>query len=495
MYTKEMKVIEVIINYLDSRGNLANLISENFEDEDDFLRSKINLFNLISINSIVSLNPNFNEKEIEKIVSGIQIINNPRNLSKRRIYNNIVLALKNRQYSFDFDNNILINNKKIEVVFSPSWLYNLVTMSKENTFLRVLLFNKNWEMDIHDDKSLLNYLYHTKMFLISMLGDQMRLNNDYKHAERNTKGVLVGKSNIKTYEIKEAFLRNVPKSTKADVTKYDFSNYSMFLEKSKQGNFFNKTLKEQKEDIKKWIIEDESVSIETNINLTKLLFLLNDNNSYDDICKKVNINMCWAGLLKIYLYILISMDIDYANLYLSKMRIKNYVNDELVSNYAELKETVKEINSSVYTFEIGEIKNKIAKGVEDCNEYRDSKDEQELIRKYNKVREDIDQYVTREKKLARLCNKRNELQNRIHEEKINQPIDLAFDNDKIMSLINEVILTGRIYVLNNVITLEINNKEMGMNVFKLVIPIEDFLYFVDYSNEELLNNNVLKKVA
>ena len=157
MYTKEMKVIEVIINYLDSRGNLANLISENFEDEDDFLRSKINLFNLISINSIVSLNPNFNEKEIEKIVSGIQIINNPRNLSKRRIYNNIVLALKNRQYSFDFDNNILINNKKIEVVVSPSWLYNLVTMSKENTFLRVLLFNKNWEMDIHDDKSLLNY--------------------------------------------------------------------------------------------------------------------------------------------------------------------------------------------------------------------------------------------------------------------------------------------------------------------------------------------------
>ena len=31
----------------------------------------------------------------------------------------------------------------------------------------------------------------------------------------------------------------------------------------------------QKEDIKKWIIEDESVSIEININLTKLLFLLN----------------------------------------------------------------------------------------------------------------------------------------------------------------------------------------------------------------------------
>ena len=177
------------------------------------------------------------------------------------------------------------------------------------------------------------------------------------------------------------------------------------------------------------------------------------------------------------------------------MRIKNYVNDELVSNYAELKETVKDINSSLYTFEIGEIKNKIAKGVEDCNEYRDSKDEQELIRRYNKVREDIDQYVTREKTLARLCTKRNELQNRIHEEKINQPIDLAFDNDKIMSLINEVILTGRIYVLNNVITLEINNKEMGMNVFKLVIPVEDFLYFVDYSNEELLNNNVLKKVA
>ena len=77
------------------------------------------------------------------------------------------------------------------------------------------------------------------------------------------------------------------------------------------------------------------------------------------------------------------------------------------------------------------------------------------------------------------------------------PIDLAFDNDLIMRLIAEANKTGRIYVdpNNSTINVDINNKEMGMNVFKAIIPIDDFLYFVECSNEEFKVDNYRRRTV
>ncbi len=497
MYTNELKVIEVLLNYLDSKGNLSSLVEESFNSEEEFLSSKINLFNLVSINSILSLNPNFSDEDIEKIINGIQILNNPKKLSAREVYNNIISCIKEGTFAFDKDNNVLLKNKDINAVVSPSWLYNLVSMSKESTFLRVFLFNKNEEMDIHDENSLLNYLYHTKMFLISMSGNQSRLKNVYNHAVINTKGVLIGQSKIKSYEIKDAFVRNVPSSVKTDVTKYDFNNYVMFLEKAKKGDFYNRSLKEQKEMIKEWILEDESVSIETNINLSKLIFLLDGKKSFDEISRVVDINMCYAGLFRMYMYLLANMDINYENLYLSKIRIKNYVDEELVGNYSTLRRVIKEINSPKYNEEEVALREETKKDVTICNEYREKGEDLENVENYKKVRNDIDAFIEREKKLLALSSERNSLQNIIHYKRTNLPIDLAFDNDMIMRLIKEADKEGRIYVdpKSNTINVDINNKEMGMNTFKAVIPIDDFLYFVECCNEELKVDSYERKAA
>ena len=497
MYANELKVIELILNYLDSKGNLSSLIEENYSSEEEFIASKINLFNFISINSIVSLNPNFSDKDIDKIIKGIQVINNFGELSNREIYNNIIACLKSGSYAFDKDNNVLIRNSDIRVVVSSSWLYDLVLMSKANTFLKVFLFNKNEEMDIHDENSLLNYLYHTKMFLISMSGNQSKLNSVYKHAVINTKGMLIGQSKIKSYDIRDTFARNVPSSIKTDITKYDFNNYVMFIEKAKKNDFYNKSLKEQKEMIKEWILEDESVSIETNVSLSKLIFLLDGKKSYEEISKLVDINMCYAGLFRIYMYALANMDINYDDLYLSKIRIKNYMDDDLINNYTSLKEVIKVINSSRYNEDEMKIKDKVINDIRECNEYRAAGKDLENVKNYKKVKKGIDEFIARERELIKLGSERNSLQNIIHYKKINLPIDIAFDNSMIMSLIEEANKIGRVYVdpKSDTINVDINNKEMGMNIFKAVIPIDDFLYFVECSNEELIVDKFKRKAA
>ena len=500
MYANELKVIELLLSYLDSKGRLSSLISEKFGSEEEFLSSKINLFNLISINSIVSLNPNFTDKEIEKIIGDIQILNNVGGLSDKDVYNSIISCLKNGYYTFDEDNNVIIKNEDVEVVVSSSWLYSLVSMSKSSTFLKVFLFNKNEEMDIHDENSLLNYLYHTKMFLISMSGRQDRLSNVYRHAVISTKGMLVGQARIKSEEIRDTFARNVPSSIKTDITKYDFNNYIMFIEKAKKGDFFDKSLKEQKEMIKGWILEDESASVEANINLSKLIFLLDGKKAYEEIIGLVDINMCYVGLFRIYMYLLSCMNIDYDNLYLSKIRIKNYMDSELVDSYASLKEVIKVINSPRYNEEVAVMRENIKGDILLCNKLRKAGNDLNNMRNYRKIRKGIDEFIAREKELMDIGNKRNSWQNIIHYRKINSSIDLAFDNDMIMYLIGEACKNGRIYVdsKNKAIVIDINNKEMGMNVFKAVSRIDDYLYFVECTNEDLENsreNSLLRNAA
>ena len=77
-------------------------------------------------------------------------------------------------------------------------------------------------------------------------------------------------------------------------------------------------------------------------------------------------------------------------------------------------------------------------------------------------------------------------------------MDLAFDANKIMALIGAAIEDGRIYLLGDNIYVEINNKEMGMNILKLVISKNDLMYFIESSNEMLdkgLNGSQILKMA
>ena len=485
MYTNELKVIEVLLNYLDNKENLNRIIDETFHDNELFNYSKINLFNLVCIKSILSSNPNLSNKDIDSIVNNIEVISS-NNLTNKKIYEIIINEFKNNHYSLDKDNNILIYSKEFNAIVTSSWLYNLATISRNKTFNRALLFNKNEELDITDEKSLLNYLYHTKIFLVNMKNNE-DLENIYKHALINTKGYLIGKESIKSYDIKELFLRNVPSNVEINISKYDFNNYRRIINiLNNYPDFYNLTLKKQKIIIEQAILGDESTNTIDYLNLNKYI-LSTDIYKNKEIINDLNIEECYIALFKMYMYIISNMNLDYSNLYLSKIRIKTNIDESMQEDFLSLKSIVKEINNPKYINNINLIKEDISKSVKEANELRDNNRENKLYEIYGDIAKQVDSYVRKEKELQELGEKRNSIQNLIHYKKSNSVLDISFDNDEIMKKIEEAIAIGRLYVDNNNIVIEINNKEMGMNTFTAIIPIDDFLYLVECTNEDVYN--------
>ena len=491
MYTNELKVIETLLYFLDNKKDLFRIVNDVFHDKEVFDSSKINLFNIVCIKSILSANPNLNMDDINTIVDNIEILKD-NCLSNEEIYNNIISSLEEGNFIFDNDSNINIYNDKVDIIVSPTWLYDLASLSKNKTFNRVILFNKNEELDITDEKSLLNYLYHTKIFLVNMKNSE-DLDKIYKRALINTKGLLIGKPSIKSYEIKNTFLRNIPSKIETNISKYDFTNYRTITSMiNRYPNFYNLHLNEQKQIIERILSNSEATNTVDYLNLSKLI-LLTDTNKEEDIIDQVDINECYISLFKVYIYLLDIMNVDYSNLYLSKIRIKTYMNLALQRDYATLKELVKEINDSKINNDIFYLKEKISSNVKKSNELRNSMKEEDSKQTYKEIEKLVNSYLDKEGKLYKLGQERNDIQNLIYFKKNNAVLDIAFDNNKIMNIMNKAINEGRIYIDNDIINVDINNKDMGMNIFHAVIPIEDLLYLVECTNEDL--NIITKTLA
>ena len=491
MYTNELKVIEALLYYLDNKKDLSRIVNDVFYDKDEFDSCKINLFNIVCIKSILCSNPNFNMKDIDNIIDNIEIMRD-NCLSNEEIYNNIISSLKEGNYIFDKDSNINIYNDKIDIIVSPTWLYDLASLSKNKTFNRVILFNKNEELDIIDEKSLLNYLYHTKIFLVNMKNGE-DLDNIYRRALMNTKGLLIGKPSIKSYDIKNTFLRNIPTKIETNISKYDFTNYRTITSIiNRYPNFYNLHLKEQKQIIERILSNSEATNTVDYLNLSKLI-LLTDTDNEDDIINQVDINECYIALFKVYIYLLDIMQVDYTNLYLSKIRIKTYMNLSLQRDYATLKEIVKDINDPKINNDIFYLREKISSNVKKSNELRNNMNEEDIKDTYKDIEKLVNNYLDKEKKLYKLGEQRNNIQNLIYFKKNNAVLDIAFDNSQIMNIINRAINEGRIYIDNDIINIDINNKDMGMNIFHALIPIDDLLYLVECTNEDM--NIITKSLA
>jgi len=63
--------------------------------------------------------------------------------------------------------------------------------------------------------------------------------------------------------------------------------------------------------------------------------------------------------------------------------------------------------------------------------------------------------------------------------------EIAFDNDKIMSLINEATRNGRIYLEKDTLVVELYNKDITVPVFKTTINIDRMLDFIENMNMNL----------
>ncbi len=482
MYTDVIKVIDILLRYLDGY-DIDDLIYEYFSFMDEFRYSRINLINLVSINSILSLNPNFSADDYKRIIDGI-LVKSTDGMSAKEIYDKIIEGLEHGNYSFDGYNNVCIEMDGFGAVVSTVWLCSLVEEAKKKTFLRVFLFNNKEDMLLKDENELLYYLYHTKFFLVGLNGEDKQLPTIYDRAVNNTKGYLFGRDSIKSADIKEVFLRNIISGIKCRITECHFDNYNRIVEKARRKDFYTRSLREQKNCLSKWVLEAEAISVESNMELNRLALLVTES-GFEKEKKQIDSSKCYSGLFELFMYVISMSSIDYDDLYLSKLKIKNHVDSELVKVYNSLKKVTRIIG--LLSRGQYEKRLKTLAAIDKCNEQRNKADNIAVFPSYGRVKKHIDEYVESERKIAELCAEKNDFLQRIQYEKEAAPIDLAFDNNTIMSLIGLAIRTGRIYINenNNTLVVELNDHDMGMNVFRAAISIRDLEVLVSYAIDTL----------
>ena len=167
----------------------------------------MNIFNLISIHIIASSPsiPDINydvflsdgrcdlyTKSIKSVYYELNRI-----LTSKEIVEEIIEALRFNKYSIDNQNNVVVKTDSLTATITKEWLCRLSELCRQTSFKRIFLYNKKHENDITDEKSLLNYLYHTKTYHVSLSSDTgINLKGIYNEATPQTKSILSSKKKI-----------------------------------------------------------------------------------------------------------------------------------------------------------------------------------------------------------------------------------------------------------------------------------------------------------
>ncbi len=494
MPSNELKCLEIILRHIITGSDLENEIKAESMSQETFNYTKGNLFNYLTIDSLLSNfndHPNFSLQEFlyNGTITGKQIhvqtpSYDPRyNDNYKEFYEYLLEALKNDHYTFDDSNNIFVSSEKIETVVPREWLYCLSEFYKKSTYQRMFLFNKNMENDIVDKNTLLTYLYHTKTFIVTLESADPNIDYDalFTTAKINTEKELRGKKEIKVDEIIDLFKRNLPEGIKVNVAKYKISDATWLIPLAEKNNkeFYNKTLNEQKDDMNDWMISfinSNDKALEATQRLLPTLTIKNDLAYLKD---KGNKNNIIIGLFNLYIQLLSKLGIDYQSISLTSFKIDTYMDEDFQDNINRLHELVKLINTETEKKEmIDETINIILANLDDVSEQKLT----ELEAEYSAY---LSERQISEITLEKLKKERNKLMSENHEKRESQIEELAFDNDQIIYLILKSIQQGRVYINaynKNRLTIELHNDEIGKTTFQASISLDNLLLFIENNN-------------
>ncbi len=502
MYTEEMKAVEVLLNYALLHGGLKETIEEEFGDVSEFTKAKMNIFNLISIHIIAS-SPGIPDIDYDVFLSDgrCDLYNKSiksvyyelnRILNSREIVEEIIEGLRFNKYSFDNQNNIVVKTDSLTATITKEWLCRLSELCRQTSFKRIFLYNKKHENDITDEKSLLNYLYHTKTYHVSLTSDtDINLKGIYNEATPQTKSILSSKKKVQIEDIREAFKSSVGNTVKSHVEKYTIPSYTYILKRASQVGdaFYNKPLNVQKEFISKWLLEMEVSNNKAIEELRKLILYTKTNTTWEDISSRVDINNAILGLFNTYIRLLKDSDLDLFDISISKIKLKKYINDKTVEYYDELRNIIKQINSiEDEDKEEDSITNSISRRLHRINDT--ATDEGSIDDELTVLTQEFEIFKRRQKNKDELANRRNTIQNIIHYNHEHSLEEIAFDNEKIVGLILNAISNGRVYFDDNHrdrIVIECFDKELGLVTFKSEIKLSDFLTMVEDVNFSIAN--------
>lgn len=501
MPIKELKCIEILIRFLVRKSSLKHEISSEFNDISVFEDTKTNLFNMISINSLIeefdinqpfSLELFLNTGSIpgmydEKTFTPSEDLRYHKDY--KTFYIELITALKEGNYLFDESNNVFISSEKIETTIPQIWLYRLAQACQRNKYERMYFYNKNTENHITDKNALLDYLRHTKTFLVELSSSNPNADYNQVFADTESKTNEIVKLNreIKVRDIMDTFEQQLSKEYTSRISKYKLSDAFFIISKAERmgRTFYSETLEVQKEYLNKWMLEYINSNEKAKNETQKFVLIASTKNIHGYDIEELDKKSIIIGLFNLYLQILSSLDLDLEAVSLADFKIDEYISSETELDLIELDRIIKNLNKDA------EAKSKLSQKLTDIGTEISSldlkKDKEELDRKKEERNFILNLYTNHEKIEDDLNSKRNFLQEKVRVAKLSSIESIAFDNDLIVDLLIKCTKSGRVYFKpgSNHIVFELYNEELGKVIFKSSISLEKALLFIENNNFKL----------
>jgi len=493
MFLQELSCIEVLLNHLTSNSELSREIFTSFSSTKTFDNKRGNLFNIISINNLVeNYTPNA-PFSLERFVQNGVIkgmydkptqtpLTDGKNLhNARRFIAELVQALKEENYLFDDDNNVYISTGKLEATIPEAWLYRLAEGYKRKQFKKLYFYNKNQESDISDKITLIDYLRHTKTFLVSMSSEtQDDYDIEFAKAEALTNNEVKNEPVVRVEDLIKIFRRQISREYKVEIDRYKLADLFFIVSRAeKMGNeFYTKPLEEQKKDINRWLIELIDSNKKSKESAQEYLLIGKEPETREQRKEII------LGLINLYLQLIKNYELDFDDISLTDFKIATYMPMNLQTDLQSKKILIQGINR--LRNELQELKREIEiqNGVLDSLELNSGMKFEQT--KYA-IEELVEDYRNREKELLEYQKTYNYLQEKIRTVQKDSLLDISFANNEIVALLIEAALNGRISLSSNdsTITFELYNNQLGKTTFKATIKTEDFLTLVENINYSL----------
>lgn len=488
MLIDELKSIEVLLRTIISKSNLNAEILSEFEDEESFDKHKKNLFNIISIDSLLNNYPQAFPFSLESFLkTGIipnmydektntPIILEPFKGDYRDFYSCMIKALKDGDYTFDSDNNIQISNSSIEVTIPQIWLYRLQSAAKRGTHERIYFYNKNNIENIPNTKALIEYLRRTKSFFtrITTSNPNADFDLDFVSAQNIVKSKISKHKEIKVETLAEQFIKSMPNYYNIEVGRYKLANELWLVKKAESlgSTFYKEPIAIQEKLLNKWII-DRQMSREVAFRETqKYILLVNPTQTPKEYnIKEENIII---GLFNLFIKILTQLGYELSSDDLSLFDIKSSINISSQTASLEYRKYSRLIN------EENEQLTSIAQKANELFEIIKNLDiikEFDLISSYQQEHESLlTEYKAHEQKKAEYIKHLNQL------DKNKSKDDYSDYDGNISSRIVEATKSGQVYLDGDNLIIEIINSSLAKPIFKTTIKLNQLLELIENIN-------------
>ncbi|MBQ4030291.1 MAG: hypothetical protein II625_00935 [Bacilli bacterium] len=485
MFIQELSCLEVLLNHLINDTDLNREIFTDFSSTKTFNNKRSNLFNIVSINNLIA---NYHEPapfDLDTfvrtgVIKGVYekptvapIIDPKDQRHPERFIRNIIEAFKEDNYILDDDSSVYVSSEKVEASLPEAWLYRLSEGFKRKKFQKLYFYNKHEEADISDKISLIDYLRHTKSFLVS-LSSNTRTDYDVEFAKAEVLTNADVKDNpiVRVEELIKTFKSKIPKEYKVEIDRYKLSDLFFIVKRAEEAGqeFYTKPLEEQKKDINNWFIEFINSNARCNESAQEYLLLGEAKEKREII----------IGLINQYFDLLEAEEIDFNEISLTDLKISAYIPENLQQSLEDRKTLVQAINR------LRKEKADVKRQIDDYKVVLDTitvTDEQfkdikarltTLIEKYHIIEQE-------ETKYQKTCTY---LQDSVREEQKDSMLDISFANNEIIKQIINAVKYGRVYLNNNgtQVTFESYNNQVGKTTFKATINIRDLLTLIENIN-------------